>query len=142
MGSFHGLSCPTFLWLRAVFLGLQHGSLASDVSSSSGHCVSPVGTAGDRGKQGGLGCRWGNCSRMGLPAVPLWLQWRGGGAVWGQVLTTSCLGYAFQVAQTSRALHWIMTALRDSGFGSEEGVPTLGEWGATPAAGLYWPVFF
>uniref|UniRef100_A0A452VNK0 Transient receptor potential cation channel subfamily M member 2 n=1 Tax=Ursus maritimus TaxID=29073 RepID=A0A452VNK0_URSMA len=30
-----------------------------------------------------------------------------------------------QVAQTSRALHWIMTALRDSGFGSEEGVPTL-----------------
>lgn len=48
MGSFHGSSCPTFLWLRAVFLGLQHGSLASDVSSSGGHCVSPVGTAGDR----------------------------------------------------------------------------------------------
>ncbi|XP_045857855.1 transient receptor potential cation channel subfamily M member 2 isoform X2 [Meles meles] len=30
-----------------------------------------------------------------------------------------------QVAQTSRALHWVMKALRDSGFGSEEGVPTL-----------------
>ncbi|KAB0398108.1 hypothetical protein E2I00_019756 [Balaenoptera physalus] len=30
-----------------------------------------------------------------------------------------------QVAQTSRALHWIVKALRDSGFGSEEGVPTL-----------------
>ncbi|XP_059865742.1 transient receptor potential cation channel subfamily M member 2 [Delphinus delphis] len=30
-----------------------------------------------------------------------------------------------QVAQTARALHWIVKALRDSGFGSEEGVPTL-----------------
>ncbi|XP_027982364.1 transient receptor potential cation channel subfamily M member 2 isoform X4 [Eumetopias jubatus] len=30
-----------------------------------------------------------------------------------------------QVAQTSRALHWIMKALRDGGFGSEEGLPTL-----------------
>ncbi|XP_032721096.1 transient receptor potential cation channel subfamily M member 2 isoform X1 [Lontra canadensis] len=30
-----------------------------------------------------------------------------------------------QVAQTSRALHWVMKALRDSGFGSEEGLPTL-----------------
>uniref|UniRef100_A0A4W2F225 Uncharacterized protein n=1 Tax=Bos indicus x Bos taurus TaxID=30522 RepID=A0A4W2F225_BOBOX len=30
-----------------------------------------------------------------------------------------------QVAQTATALHWIVKALRDSGFGSEEGVPTL-----------------
>uniref|UniRef100_A0A8I3PHN0 Transient receptor potential cation channel subfamily M member 2 n=1 Tax=Canis lupus familiaris TaxID=9615 RepID=A0A8I3PHN0_CANLF len=30
-----------------------------------------------------------------------------------------------QMAQTSRALHWIVKALRDSGFGSEEGFPTL-----------------
>ncbi|XP_032248461.1 transient receptor potential cation channel subfamily M member 2 isoform X2 [Phoca vitulina] len=30
-----------------------------------------------------------------------------------------------QVAQMSRALHWIMKALRDGGFGSEEGLPTL-----------------
>ncbi|XP_034510616.1 transient receptor potential cation channel subfamily M member 2 isoform X5 [Ailuropoda melanoleuca] len=30
-----------------------------------------------------------------------------------------------QMAQMSRALHWIVTALRDSGFGSEEGLPTL-----------------
>lgn len=57
--------------------------------------------------------------------------------MWGQVLTKSCLGRAFQVAQTARALHWIVKALRDSGFGSEEGVPTLGEWVAVPAAGLY-----
>uniref|UniRef100_A0A8C9M6N4 Transient receptor potential cation channel subfamily M member 2 n=1 Tax=Panthera tigris altaica TaxID=74533 RepID=A0A8C9M6N4_PANTA len=28
-----------------------------------------------------------------------------------------------QVAQTSRALHWVMKALRDGGFGSEEGIP-------------------
>ncbi|XP_039101414.1 transient receptor potential cation channel subfamily M member 2 isoform X1 [Hyaena hyaena] len=28
-----------------------------------------------------------------------------------------------QVAQMSRALHWVVKALRDSGFGSEEGVP-------------------
>lgn len=27
----------------------------------------------------------------------------------------------------ARALHWVVRALRDSGFGSEEGVPTLGE---------------
>uniref|UniRef100_A0A8D0SPN2 Transient receptor potential cation channel subfamily M member 2 n=1 Tax=Sus scrofa TaxID=9823 RepID=A0A8D0SPN2_PIG len=30
-----------------------------------------------------------------------------------------------QVAQMARALHWVVRALRDSGFGSEEGVPTL-----------------
>ncbi|XP_061023445.1 transient receptor potential cation channel subfamily M member 2 [Dama dama] len=30
-----------------------------------------------------------------------------------------------QVAQTATALHWIVKALRDSGFGSEEGVPTF-----------------
>ncbi|XP_051695884.2 transient receptor potential cation channel subfamily M member 2 isoform X1 [Oryctolagus cuniculus] len=30
-----------------------------------------------------------------------------------------------QVAQTARALHWIVRALRDSGFGSEADVPTL-----------------
>ncbi|XP_075855224.1 transient receptor potential cation channel subfamily M member 2 isoform X3 [Microcebus murinus] len=30
-----------------------------------------------------------------------------------------------QVAQTARALHWIVTTLRDSGFGSEAGVPAL-----------------
>ncbi|MBZ3871426.1 Transient receptor potential cation channel subfamily M member 2 [Sciurus carolinensis] len=30
-----------------------------------------------------------------------------------------------QVAQTTRALHWIVTTLKDSGFGSEAGVPTL-----------------
>ncbi|XP_045357135.1 transient receptor potential cation channel subfamily M member 2 isoform X3 [Leopardus geoffroyi] len=30
---------------------------------------------------------------------------------------------AAQVAQTSRALHWVMKALRDGGFGSEEGIP-------------------
>lgn len=60
----------------------------------------------------------------------------------GQALTTSRLGFAFQVAQTSRALHWVMKALRDSGFGSEEALPTLGEWGTTPAAGLYWAMFF
>ncbi|XP_049483681.1 transient receptor potential cation channel subfamily M member 2 isoform X1 [Panthera uncia] len=28
-----------------------------------------------------------------------------------------------QVAQTSRALHWVVKALRDGGFGSEEGIP-------------------
>ncbi|XP_053420329.1 transient receptor potential cation channel subfamily M member 2 isoform X2 [Nycticebus coucang] len=30
-----------------------------------------------------------------------------------------------QMAQTARALHWIVRTLRDSGFGSEAGVPTL-----------------
>ncbi|XP_053773634.1 transient receptor potential cation channel subfamily M member 2 isoform X6 [Desmodus rotundus] len=30
-----------------------------------------------------------------------------------------------QVAQTTRALHWIMKTLRDGGLGSEEGAPTL-----------------
>ncbi|XP_012516997.1 PREDICTED: transient receptor potential cation channel subfamily M member 2 [Propithecus coquereli] len=30
-----------------------------------------------------------------------------------------------QVAQTARALHWIVRTLRDSGFGSEAGVPAL-----------------
>nr|XP_031316590.1 transient receptor potential cation channel subfamily M member 2 isoform X1 [Camelus dromedarius]XP_031316591.1 transient receptor potential cation channel subfamily M member 2 isoform X1 [Camelus dromedarius]XP_031316592.1 transient receptor potential cation channel subfamily M member 2 isoform X1 [Camelus dromedarius]XP_031316593.1 transient receptor potential cation channel subfamily M member 2 isoform X1 [Camelus dromedarius] len=30
-----------------------------------------------------------------------------------------------QVAQTTRALHWVVKSLRASGFGSEEGVPTL-----------------
>lgn len=54
----------------------------------------------------------------------------------------SCFERAFQVAQTATALHWIVKALRDSGFGSEEGVPTLGEWVAVPAAGLYPPVLF
>lgn len=49
---------------------------------------------------------------------------------------------AFQVAQIATALHWIVKALRDSDFGSEEGVPTLGKWVAVPAAGLYPPVLF
>ncbi|XP_053513658.1 transient receptor potential cation channel subfamily M member 2 isoform X7 [Artibeus jamaicensis] len=31
-----------------------------------------------------------------------------------------------QVAQTTRALHWVVKALRDGGFGSEKGTPTLG----------------
>ena len=63
-------------------------------------------------------------------------QWRCGDAVRGQVLTPSCLGRAFQMAQTSRALHWIVKALRDSGFGSEEGFPTLGE---SPSTGPWSP---
>lgn len=46
----------------------------------------------------------------------------------GPVLTPSCLGCAFQVAQTARALHWIVKTLRDGGLGSGEDAPTLGEW--------------
>lgn len=57
-------------------------------------------------------------------------------------IAQSCFTHVFQVAQTATALHWIVKALRDSGFGSEEGVPTLGEWVAVPAAGLYPPVLF
>lgn len=33
-----------------------------------------------------------------------------------------------QVAQTARALRWIMKTLRDGGLGSGEDPPTLGEW--------------
>lgn len=44
-----------------------------------------------------------------------------------QVPTQSFLGHAIQVAQTARALHWIVTTLKDSGLGSEAGVLTLGE---------------
>lgn len=44
------------------------------------------------------------------------------------VPTQSFLGHAIQVAQTSRALHWIVTALKDSGFGSGAGMLTLGEY--------------
>lgn len=51
-------------------------------------------------------------------------------------------GHAFQVAQTARALHWIVRTLRASGFSSEADVPTLGEWVARPAAGLHPPVSF
>uniref|UniRef100_A0A2K5ELM0 Transient receptor potential cation channel subfamily M member 2 n=1 Tax=Aotus nancymaae TaxID=37293 RepID=A0A2K5ELM0_AOTNA len=46
-----------------------------------------------------------------------------------------------QVAQTTRALHWIVRTLRDSGFGSEADVPTLasqkasGELDAEPGGG-------
>ena len=47
----------------------------------------------------------------------------------GQVWKRSCLARPFQVAQTTQALHWIMKTLRDGGLGSEEGAPTLGEWG-------------
>lgn len=61
--------------------------------------------------------------------------------VW--VVGAHCVsGCAFQVAQTARALHWIVKTLRASGFGSEVDVPTLGEWVARPAAGLHPPVFF
>lgn len=44
------------------------------------------------------------------------------------------LGRAFQVAQMAGALHWMVKTLRDGGFGLEEGLPTLGEWVAEPAA--------
>lgn len=37
-------------------------------------------------------------------------------------------GASWQVAQTARALHWVVKTLRDSGFGSDEGAPSLGEW--------------
>ena len=74
----------------------------------------------------------GHCS---LPIVLSPVQWRVGCAVRRQAWTKSCLGCAFQVAQTSRALHWVMKALRDGGFGSEEGIPAPGECVALPAAG-------
>lgn len=32
------------------------------------------------------------------------------------------------MAQTARALHWIVKTLRDGGLGSGEDAPTLGEW--------------
>lgn len=53
----------------------------------------------------------------------------------------TCLGHAFQMAQTTRALQWIVMTLKDSGFGSEAGVPTLGECEcvATLTAGLRQP---
>lgn len=40
------------------------------------------------------------------------------------------LGYAFQVAQVTKSLHWIVKTLKDSGFGSAVGAPGLGEWGS------------
>lgn len=85
-----------------------------------------------KGSRAGLDARGVTAAGWALPAVPSWFQWGGGCAVQRKVLTTPCLGFAFQVAQMSRALHWIMKALRDGGFGSEEGLPTLGEWRPRP----------
>lgn len=65
-----------------------------------------------------------------LPAGP----WRcrrlpgeqvGGGV---HVLCGPVLTPLVQVAQTARALRWIVKTLRDGGLGSGEDPPTLGEW--------------
>lgn len=80
---------------------------------------------------------------VGLLAGGVRSRWALGCVPYMWVVGAHCVsGRAFQVAQTARALHWIVKTLRASGFGSEVDVPTLGEWVARPAAGLHPPVFF
>ena len=96
----------------------------------AGTSVSGNGSDGPSGQAPGVG----------------WLSGEEGVGSWASrvraPIDQSCFERAFQVAQTATALHWIVKALRDSGFGSEEGVPTLGEWVAMPVAGIYPPVLF
>lgn len=73
-------------------------------------------------------CQQGHSSRISRLAVREHVGCRVG-AVEGQASSKTCSGHAFQVAQTTSALHWIVKTLRDGSLGLEEGIPTLGEWG-------------